>query len=138
MILTSNHQTTNLVFPKFFHKCFSVLSSWRREQAFHWYKNEKKPFCTNKKFFLFQLLKLRKMYGNNWGKQNWWFDVMNKILECRRIFFFLGWFWPPRRLEESKTWLIPCSPEYFQTAMAATADKLSWLNTYAQSRNKKL
>ena len=30
--------------------------------------------------FLFQLLKLRKIRGKNWGKQDWWFDVTNNYL----------------------------------------------------------
>ena len=42
----SNHQTTNLVFPNFFHEFFSVLDLWK--------------VC-----FLFQLLKLRKIRENN-------------------------------------------------------------------------
>ena len=29
----------------------------------------------------FQLLKLRKICGKNWGKQDWWIDVTNKILK---------------------------------------------------------
>ena len=37
-------------------------------------------FWTNEKFvFVFQLLKLRKNHGKNWGKQDWWFDVTNRI-----------------------------------------------------------
>ena len=41
-------------------------------------KLRKNLFWTNKKGF-FKLLKLRKIRGKNWGKQDWWFDVTNKI-----------------------------------------------------------
>ena len=42
VFVTSNHQTTNLVFPNFFHKFILSLSSWKRKQTFHWSKTEKK------------------------------------------------------------------------------------------------
>ena len=45
---------------------FSVLDQW-------------------KVYFLFQLIKLRKIRGKNWGKQNWLFDVTNKNDYCTDV-----------------------------------------------------
>ena len=45
-------------------------------------KLRKNLFWTNKKGF-FKLLKLRKIRGKNWGKQDWWFDVTNKIFKTK-------------------------------------------------------
>ena len=54
-------------------------------QYFNEPKTEKKPVWDQSKvFFLFQLLKLRKIRGKNWGKQDWWFDVTNKIIVNNR------------------------------------------------------
>ena len=55
LFVTSNHQTTNLVFPNFFPWIFLSLSSWKRKQVFS------------------QTSKLRKIRGKNWRKLDWFF-----------------------------------------------------------------
>ena len=80
LFMTSNHQPPNLVFPNFFHAFFSV---WKRKQTSYW-SSKTVFFSVLNQWtvcFLFQLLKLRnrKICGNNWGRQDWLFDVMNKV-----------------------------------------------------------
>ena len=73
--VTSNDQTTNLVFPNFFHEIFSVEQLRKKKQTlFIGPKLREKKICFGPiKSLLFQLLKLRKNRGKNWGKQNWLF-----------------------------------------------------------------
>jgi hypothetical protein len=68
--VTSNHKTTNLVFPNFFHEFFSALSVEKENELFIGPKLKKKLFWTNKKSvcFLFQLLKLRENGGKKLEK----------------------------------------------------------------------
>jgi hypothetical protein len=57
LFVTSNHQTTNLVFPNFFNEFFSVWSVEEENKLFIGPKLRKNLFWTNKKFvFLFRLL----------------------------------------------------------------------------------
>ena len=74
LFVTSNHQTTNLVFPNFFHEFFSVFAV--EKITFYWFKTGCFLSVGPMKK-LFQLIKLRTNCGNNWVL--WWFDVMNKI-----------------------------------------------------------
>ena len=68
-------------FPQFFPRFFLSFSSWKRKQTFYWFKTGIFSVLDQwKDCFLFQLLKLRKIRRKNWGKQDWWFDVTNKIL----------------------------------------------------------
>ena len=81
--VTSNHQTTNLVFPNFSQPwaveklCigpkqffFSILDQW-------------------KIYLLFILLKLRKNCEKNWGKQGSWFGgLMSRTWYFLFIFFY--------------------------------------------------
>ena len=59
--VTSNHQTTNLVFLNFFHEFFSISAVEKEKKLFIGPKLKKKLFC-----LLFQLLKLEKIGGKNW------------------------------------------------------------------------
>ena len=62
LFVTSNHQTTNLVFPNYFNKFFSVWAVEKENKLFIGAKLRKKT-CFGpiwKVCFLFQLLKLRK------------------------------------------------------------------------------
>ena len=63
--------------PNFFHGFFSV----EKENKLFIRPNLWKKLCLDqyKVYFLFQLLKLRNIRKINWGKQDWWFNVMNKI-----------------------------------------------------------
>ena len=49
-----------------------------------------------KGFFLFQLVKLRKICGKNWEKQDWWFDVTKNIIDstlyCKKPKHFLRFY----------------------------------------------
>ena len=76
-ISCSEHQTTKqlILISPIFSWTFLIFSSWKRQQT-----------CLVKKYFLsvldqwnFCFHKLRKIRGNNWEKQDWWFDVTNKI-----------------------------------------------------------
>ena len=51
LFVTSNHQTTNLIFPNFCTN-FSQLSSWKRKQTFHKFWNNKKFFSNISCMFL--------------------------------------------------------------------------------------
>ena len=55
----------------------------KKESKLSTAKTEKNPVLDQPKVcFLFQLLKLRKIRGKNWGRQNWlfyWFDVTKKM-----------------------------------------------------------
>ena len=86
LFMTSNHHTTNFVFPNFFHEFFSVL-------PFFFKVLDQWKVC-----FLFQLLKLRKILGKNWGKRtflslsSWkrkqafhWSKTLKKLLKLRRV-----------------------------------------------------
>ena len=81
--VTSNHQTTNLVFPIFFYEIFSVeqlkkITNFLLVQNSFFSVLDQWKVC-----YLFQLLKLRKIRGKNWGKQKlffWWIDVTNKTI----------------------------------------------------------
>ena len=96
LFVTSNHQTTNLVFPNFFLEFFSVWGDEKENKLFIGPKLRKKLFGTN----LFQLLKLRKNRGKNWGKQYSWFGGLmswtihsflnsNICLSLRSLFRFV-------------------------------------------------
>ena len=74
--MTSNHQRTNLVSPNFFTK-FSQFEHLKSKNNFNWSKTEKKKSDLDPKTSLFYQLK--KNCGKKWGKQDWWFDVTNKI-----------------------------------------------------------
>ena len=77
------YQTTKPFFPRI----FLSLTRWKRKQTFDWSKTKKKPILDQLKIcFLFQLLKLRKFRGKNWGKQDSWFDVTNKIFNTEFTF----------------------------------------------------
>ena len=71
-IKPQNHESC---FPQFFSTKFPRFEETKKKINFSLVQNwEKKLFWTNKKFlFLFQLLKLRKFRGTNWGKQDSWF-----------------------------------------------------------------
>jgi hypothetical protein len=74
--VTSNHQTTNLVFPKFFYQFFSVSVVKKENKLFIGTKPRKTCFGPIKSLFSFSTAQAEK----NWGKQDWWFDVTNRIL----------------------------------------------------------
>ena len=77
--MTSIHQTTNLVFPNFFQEFFSVLAVEKENKLFVGPKLKKTWLGTIKSLFSFSTAKTEKNWWKNWGKQNWWFDVTNKI-----------------------------------------------------------
>ena len=81
------HQTTNLVFPNFFHEYFSVLSVEKRKKHFSLVQNwEKDCFRPIKSLISFSTDKTVKYSWKKLGKTRlvvWWFDVTNKI--CSKI-----------------------------------------------------
>ena len=62
-------------FPQFFPRIFVSWAVEKENKLYIGHKTDKKKlFWTKTRFFiLFQLLKLRKIHGKNWGKQNWFF-----------------------------------------------------------------
>ena len=83
LFVTSNHQTTNLVFPIFFHEFFSVEQLKAKTNFSLVVQNwEKTCFGPIKSFFSFSTAKTEK---NSWKKLVktklvvWWFDVTKKI-----------------------------------------------------------
>ena len=58
LFVISIHQTTNVVFPNFFHHFFFSFSSWKWKQSLYCFKIVMDQW---KVVFLFQLIKLRKV-----------------------------------------------------------------------------
>ena len=86
LFVTSNRQTTNLVFPNFFHEFFSVWEDEKENKLFIGPKMRKKTcFGPIKSLFSFSTVQAEK---NSWKKLGetklvvWWFDVRNKIQSC--------------------------------------------------------
>ena len=75
VIMVSYHQITNSESTNW----VSEYLLWFLFQLANW---EKKLFWTNKVCFLFQLLKLRKILGKNWGKQEWLFGGLMSLTRC--------------------------------------------------------
>ena len=72
LFMTSNHQTTNIVLPKFFYEFFSVCAFEKERKLFIGLKPRKNLFWTNKKFvFLFNCSSwekfVEKIGGNKIG-----------------------------------------------------------------------
>ena len=67
LFVTTNHQTTNLVFSVFFHEFISVWTVEKENKpAIHWSKTEKKNcFGPIKRLFSFSMAKTEK---NSWKK----------------------------------------------------------------------
>ena len=81
LFVTSNHQTTNLVFPNFFHEFFSVWAVEKYNKLFIGPKLRKK-ICLGpiKSLLSFSTAQLRKFHGKKWGKTRFvvlWFDITN-------------------------------------------------------------
>ena len=53
LFVTSNHQTTNFVFPNFFHECFSVLAVEKENKLFIGSKQLFSQLWTNEKIVFF-------------------------------------------------------------------------------------
>ena len=82
LFVTSNHQTTNLVFPNYFQEFFSVWTVEKENKLFIGPKLRKNLFWTNKKLSSFSTAKTEKNSWKKLGKTRlvvWWFDIMNKI-----------------------------------------------------------
>ena len=94
--VTTNHQTNNLVFPKFFHKFFSVKQLKKKNKLFMRLKLRDNLFWTNKKFVIFfncwNWDKLVKKIGCllNWchGK----IQVTKSFIAKKKIWIFLYFF----------------------------------------------
>ena len=116
LFVTSIHQTKNIVFPIFFHEFFSVWPDEKENELFIGPKLRKK-ICYGpvKSLFLFQLLKLRKFRGKNWGKQDSWFGGF-----MSRTRYVLHFFSNCRAL---------CSaPKYYFLSLVLKAEQSVWHN----------
>ena len=67
LFVTLNNQTTNIVSPNFFPKIFLVLAVEKGNKLFIGPKQVVSQIWTNDLFF--QLLKLGKIHGKNWGNK---------------------------------------------------------------------
>ena len=70
LFVTSNHQTTNLVFSNFFHEIFSVLGDEKENKFFIGPKLRKNTLFWIKSLFSFSTAQAEK---TSWMKQDSWF-----------------------------------------------------------------
>jgi hypothetical protein len=64
--VTSNHQTTNLDFPNFFHEFFSVLAVEKENKFFQLLKQFFSQFWANDRFVFFSTAQTENFEGKNW------------------------------------------------------------------------
>ena len=82
LFVTSIHQTTNSVFPNFFHEFFSVWPDEKENKLFIGPKLKKKICYGPVNFVSFSTAEAEKLSWKKLGKIRfvvWWFHVTNKI-----------------------------------------------------------
>ena len=77
LFVTSNNQ---FCFPQFYLSILVCLSKWKRKKTLFIRQNSFFfSFGPMKCLLSFSTAKMRTHVWKNWGWQNWWFDVTNKI-----------------------------------------------------------
>ena len=128
------HQTTNLVFPNFFHLFFSALAVEKENKLFIVPKQVFFSVLDQWKVcFLFQLLKLRKIHGKNGGKNGclvvWCHEQDNLV----NVFFQMSLEFKPRLLLSALCYSKISTICHFQDSVKKAFKDLKTISSLASS-----